>query len=226
MNSGNKDKLLLHQLFSGHNSTRQAFHLPTGSFGKKGMNISDDEDGLQQVLKLFRACKTEPSGKEVQELMVGLRAISRRHLPSSSPLRNGLDSEDLAQEGVLQLIANLDRFRGNTLGEFFAFASAVINQQAAKQARWQKVRKLELRSYEDAQDHATDLNTPSKDAIQEEETQRAKKLVHELPEPYRETVLLRFEGKSYTEIANILSVSEEVVRKRFSRALKIIQSQW
>ena len=190
------------------------------------MDLSGSEDGLQPILKLLRACKVDPSGSEIEELMINLRSIARRHLPTTSALRHGLDSEDLAQEGVVQLIANLERFRGNTIGEFLAFANAVINQQTAKQARWQKGRKPELRSYEDAQDHATDLNTPSKDAIQEEETQRAKKLVHELPEPYRETVLLRFEGKSYTEIANLLSVSEEVVRKRFSRALKTIQSQW
>jgi RNA polymerase sigma factor (sigma-70 family) len=190
------------------------------------MNISDDDDGLKAILKLLRSCKADPSGKEIDDLMISLRSFARRHLPTTSPLRHGFDSEDLAQEGVVQLIANLDRFRGKTIGEFLSFASAIINQQAAKQARWQKVRRSELRSFEDVADQASDLNTPSTDAIKGEETKRAHQLVHELPEPYRETVLMRFEGKSYTDIANILSVSEEVIRKRFSRALKIIQSQW
>ncbi|MDA7936530.1 RNA polymerase sigma factor [bacterium] len=190
------------------------------------MNISDGDDGLEAILRLLGACKSDPSGKEVEDLMINLRSIARRHLPATSPLRNGFDSEDLAQEGVIQLIANLDRFRGKTIGEFLSFANAIINQQAAKQARWQKVRRSELRSFENVAEQVSDLSTPSTDAIKEEETKRAKMLVHELAEPYRETVLLRFEGKSYTEIADLLSVSEEVVRKRFSRALKVIQSQW
>lgn len=190
------------------------------------MNISEGDDGLKGILELLRACEEDPSGNELDALMLRLRMVARRHLPAASPLRHGLDSEDLAQEGLLQLIRNLDRFRGKTIGEFLAFASAVISQQAAKQARWQQVRRPELRGGEDAAEHATDLNTPSNDVIAEEDAARLRELVEGLAEPYREALRMRLEGKSNLEIAAELNVREDVIRKRLSRALKEIHGQW
>lgn len=187
----------------------------------------DEADvSLEEFLKDLRACRGASKDVRLGNILLKLRWIARRHLPGTSSLRIGLDSEDLAQEGIVHLLTNIDRFRGDTWSEFFAFAAAIVSQQAAAQARWQRVRKPELRSHEDAHDHARDAKTPSADAEHAEERQRLHSLLAKLSEPYRTPLELRLAGKSNQEIAAIMGCKEDLVRKRLSRALAILQGQW
>ena len=201
---------------------------PAGTANRRWKTGSLDEAdvSLEGFLKDLRACKGAAGEVRLGKLLLRLRVIARRHLPVTSNLRIGLDSEDLAQEGVVHLLSNIDRFRGTTWGEFFAFAAAIVEQQAAAQARWQRVRKPELRSQEDAQDHARHAQTPSNNAESKEDKLRLHRLLATLSEPYRAALELRLAGKSNLEIAAILGCREDLVRKRLSRALAILQGQW
>jgi len=183
------------------------------------------EGDLLVMLDLLRACRDEPGGAPLAEFLARLRRMARRHLPTHSILRRGLDSEDLAQEGLLQLLKNLDQFRGATVAEFLAFANAIIGQQAARQARWQDVRKKELRGG-DAAAHAEEPRTPVSEAMAAEEVRRLRRLVGELAEPYRTALRMRLDGRTNLEIAAELGVREDLVRKRLSRALKELHGRW
>ena len=198
----------------------------SGNRRQKTGTLDEADVSLEEFLKDLRACRGASKDVRLGNILLKLRWIARRHLPGTSSLRIGLDSEDLAQEGIVHLLTNIDRFRGDTWSEFFAFAAAIVSQQAAAQARWQRVRKPELRSHEDAHDHARDAKTPSADAEHAEERQRLHSLLAKLSEPYRTPLELRLAGKSNQEIAAILGCKEDLVRKRLSRALAILQGQW
>ena len=187
---------------------------------------NDDDELLRELVRDLRDCKARADSAGLLDLMVKLRAIARRHLPPKSVLRLGFDSEDLAQEGIAHLIANIERFRGSTLKEFFAFVTAVISQQAARQARWQGVRKGEIGSSEDAADHASDSRTASANVVGREDVQRLMELVDKLDEPYRSTLLMMMRGRTNAEIAAALDIREDLVRKRLSRALQTLRGQY
>src|SRR5436190_13889523 len=85
-------------------------------------------EDLRQLLSEIRRAAATPGAQVLIAWLPRLRAMARQHLPSQSPLRAGLDSEDLLQEGLLQLVRNVDRFRGSTWAEFLAFVHAILAQ--------------------------------------------------------------------------------------------------
>jgi RNA polymerase sigma-70 factor (ECF subfamily) len=165
-------------------------------------------------------------GRGLLDLSVRLRAMARRHLPGGSPLRFGLDSEDLAQEGLLQLVRHVDRFEGRSWPEFLAFARAVISQKASEAARRQSVRKAERGPSVASVDAATPDPTPSVDAMASEDRRRLRELVGTLPEIYRDAMSLRLEGCEIADVARSLDISEPAARKRLSRALQMMKERW
>lgn len=185
-----------------------------------------DEDRLQDLLKELRTLRDEGSQGNLEALVVKLRRIARRYLPGQSALRSGLDSEDLAHEGLLQLIQRVDDFRGSTMAEFLAFAKAVVGQQAIRQARRQSVRRRELRAREQSTDHAVDTRTPSADAAHQEDRRRLQQLLETLSDEHRSVLQQRLNGLSNAEIAATLGLREDLVRKRLSRALKELKHRW
>jgi len=185
-----------------------------------------DDHRLTQLLEELRALQSKDPDRDLKELTRKLRAISRRFLPSSSGLRDGIDSEDLAHEGMLTLIQHVDEFRGETMGEFLAFAKAIVNQQAVRQARWQQVRRGELGRQAAAEDHALEERTPSADAVLEEDKRKLRQLLAALSSEYREPLRLRMEGLDNAGIAAELGLREDLVRKRLSRALRALQRKW
>ena len=186
----------------------------------------DDSERLAELLRELQKCKQGGSGTLPMDFRVKLRAMARKHLPHNSALRIGLDSEDLAHDGIAQLIDNVDRFRGKTLSEFFAFVKSVVGQQAARQARWQTVRHAELRSHDDAADYAAEDRTPSVSVADRENLQQLMTLVEALEESYREPMLMQLRGQSNEEIAEALGIRVDLVRKRLSRALQTLRGQF
>lgn len=165
-------------------------------------------------------------GAALLALVARLRAMARRHLPQQSPLRAGLDSEDLAQEGILQIVRHVDRFRGSTWPEFLAFVHAILVQKSGQAARRHAVRRAEFAATVASDQLAADRATPSVDAAAAEERQRLRSLVAALPEPYRAAVQLRLEGFDNLAIAARLGISGDATRQRLSRAVKLLQEQW
>ena len=165
-------------------------------------------------------------GSGLLELSVRLRAMARRHLPGNSPLRLRLDSEDLAQEGLLQLVKNVHLFRGTTWAEFLAFVRTILSQKAGQEARRQSVRKGERQSIVDQPAIATSDPTPSVDAMGAEDRRRLKALVDELPSDYRVALSMRLDGLDNHAIAEQLGLSADGVRKRLSRAVYMLKGKW
>ena len=57
--------------------------------------------------------------------------------------------------------------------------------------------------------------------LETEEENSILQVIYDLPEKYREIIILRYStGLEYAEIANILGITEETVRQRISRGKK------
>jgi RNA polymerase sigma factor (sigma-70 family) len=74
-------------------------------------------------------------------------------------------------------------------------------------------------------DFRAELTDPAPDPAEEREIGERERLVQEalarLPEPLREVVLLRdYQGLSHKETSEVLKLSHDAVRKRYSRALE------
>lgn len=155
-----------------------------------------------------------------------LRHMARRHLPTNSPLRQGLDSEDLLQEGLLHLVRHVESFRGATWPEFLAFVHTVLAQKAGQQARRAKVRHRENTSQGDAAELPAQHPSPSVDAMAGEDRSRLRDLVAGLPEPYRTTMQLRIDGIEPDAIAARLEITGDALRQRLSRAVRMLKDRW
>ena len=78
----------------------------------------------------------------------------------------------------------------------------------------------------DAADHSYSSN-PEEQAMQRDRIALVRQLIDNLPEKQRSCMQLReFEGKSYKEIAKILSVTEEQVKINIFRARQQIKQQF
>jgi RNA polymerase sigma factor (sigma-70 family) len=181
---------------------------------------------LDELLAAMRHAAADPQSTILLAWLPRLRAMARRHLPTNSPLRRGFDSEDLQQEGLLQLVRSVAKFRGSTWPEFLAFVLAVLAQKTQQQARRQAVRRRELAPEVASETLAGPPATPSVDAMAAEDRARLRRLIGELPEPYRTTVQLRLDGVEPAVIARRLGVTDAALRQRLSRGLRLLQERW
>ena len=181
---------------------------------------------LIDLLSQLRGLKEASSAELLMTVLPQLRTMARKNLPSRSPLRLGFDSEDLLQEGLMQLVRQVETFRGTTWAEFLSFAHAIMTQKTAQQARRHTVRRNEFESTFDSSSLTSDDPTPSVNAQAAEDQKRVRLLVETLPEPYRLAIELRLQGMDNASIAERLGITDEAVRQRLSRAIKLLQERW
>lgn len=175
----------------------------------------------------MRALGVAPTVGALGEFLPRLRQMARRHLPAESAVRSLIDSEDLLQEGLMQLVRNVGQFRGATWPEFLAFVHAVLAQKKQQQARRQQVRAGEFDAAPPEQESLpSGQATPSVDAMAQEDRLRLQKLIAALAEPYRTPLRLRLEGLDNDEIARRLGISADALRQRLSRAVRMLQERW
>lgn len=183
-------------------------------------------DDLKALLDEIRRAQRHPTDNALLHLLPRLRAMAQRHLPPNSPLRAGIDSEDLMQEGLLQLVRSIDDFRGSTWPQFLAFVQAILAQKTAQQARRQAVRRGELHGAVDSGLLAGDTATPSVDAMAHEDRARLRRAIDALPEIHRTALELRLSGLDNEQMAARLGISAEALRQRLSRAVRALQERW
>ena len=120
----------------------------------------------------------------------------------------------------------METFRGTTWGEFLSFAHSILTQKTVQQARRHAVRRTEFESTFDPENLSSGDPTPSVNAQAEEDRGRVRLLVEKLPEPYRVAIGLRLQGLDNASIAARLNISDEAVRQRLSRGIKLLQERW
>ena len=170
-----------------------------------------------------------------QERMRTFQAAALPHLDDVYTLarylmRNTHDAEDGVQECFLRALRHFDSYRGPAMKPWLlAILRNVCNAEFARRG------KEELPT-----DYATDETlaeempmwqepqaSPEKMIVQRQDSATIRRLVAELPEPFREAIVLReMNNLSYQEIAQVAGVPIGTVMSRLARARAMLRSAW
>lgn len=135
-------------------------------------------------------------------------------------------SDDVVQDAVLRAFRNFDQFRGDSPRAWlFAIVrnccrSALSNQSAAGLRLVQETEPAEAGSDSNGADN------PEQALIRASDAAMVRAMVEALPEPFRETIVLRdLEELSYREIAQVTGVAMGTVMSRISRGRALLAEQ-
>jgi RNA polymerase sigma factor (sigma-70 family) len=144
-------------------------------------------------------------------------------------LRDTNDAEDAVQECYLRALRHFDSFRGPAMKPWLlAILKNVCNSEF-----------MQRRRREVPTDYAQDESaaevmpmwqepqaSPEK-VMEQQDSARIWRLVAELPEPFREAIVLReMNDLSYKEIAQVAGVQVGTVMSRLARARSMLRTAW
>ena len=134
-------------------------------------------------------------------------------------------SEDIAQEAFLTAWQQLDRLRNSA--SFLPWLRQITRNLARDWLRVQAQRPLSGEAAEIAIGMAADPSPEPADRLQRGEAEAAAEdIISALPEDSREVLLLFYrEGQSSRQVAALLGLSDEAVRKRLSRARASVRGE-
>jgi RNA polymerase sigma-70 factor (ECF subfamily) len=170
-----------------------------------------------------------------QERMRRFRDAALPHLDEVYTLarylmRNTDDAEDAVQECYLRALRHFDTYRGPAMKPWLlAILRNVCNSEFTRRGRG-----------EVPTDYAQDRSvaeempmwqepqaSPEKMIVQQQDTATIRRLLAELPEPFREAIVLReMNDLSYKEIAQVAGVPVGTVMSRLARGRTMLRSAW
>jgi len=135
------------------------------------------------------------------------------------------EAKDLTQETFLRALRNISGFRGEADIKTWLFRIAI--NESRNRHRWWKRRRRDMTVSLEAESETLGLNeriaspsseNPETAAINHERGQALHKALKELPQNYREVVILRdIEGLTYEEIAGALQTNVGTIKSRIAR---------
>lgn len=139
-------------------------------------------------------------------------------------LGNAADAEDAVQECYLRALRHFDTFRGPAAKPWlFAILRNVCRAHHARIATEPLA--------EDHDEAATAwqelAGTPESALLRERDDDTIRRLIEDLPAPFRETLVLReINDMSYREIADITGAPVGTVMSRLARARTLMRTAW
>jgi len=128
------------------------------------------------------------------------------------------DRDDLIQDIAVALWRALPRFRGECSERTFLFR--VAHNRAIDYLRRHRVPTTPLESEAEPRDSRPN---PEAGLAQEQQGQRLRQAIRRLPLPYRQIITLALEEMSYSEIAQVLGVTETNAGVRMNRARQLLR---
>jgi RNA polymerase sigma-70 factor (ECF subfamily) len=147
------------------------------------------------------------------------------YLTAYSLLRDEADAEDVAQEAILKAYRALATFRGAS--RFGTWLISIVCNEA--RGRLRKKSRVPTESYEEQIEVTPALLTdwreiPSESLERKELVEKIEVAIEELPSTYREVFVLRDRDElGIDEIAEILGITENLVKVRLHRARMMLQ---
>jgi len=170
-----------------------------------------------------------------QEQMRRFRDAALPHLDEVYTLarylmRNTDDAEDAVQECYLRALRHFDSYRGPAMKPWLlAILRNVCNNEFTRRSRGEVPTDYaqdesvpeEMPMWQEPQ------TSPEKMILQQQDRATIRRLVEELPEPFREAIVLReMNDLSYKEIAEVAGVPVGTVMSRLARARAMLRSAW
>ena len=130
---------------------------------------------------------------------------------------NASDAEDLLQNVYIRLWRYRARITNENLSAYlYSIATSLSNNLSKK-------RKTELEFNRKIADKY-DLESDAKEIWEQEDLEKLKQCINQLPDRQRSTLLLnRMEGLTYKEIARYLDLSQKAIEKRISKAYELLR---
>jgi RNA polymerase sigma-70 factor (ECF subfamily) len=143
----------------------------------------------------------------------------RVYAQCQSTLRSPTDAEDATQETFVRGLAQLDRLK--TPAALGGWLRGIAHNVCVDLIRRSHVRPCTTDSVDSIPTRENDSDSTRKD-----EQAFLIGLVHELPQQFRETILLHYyEDMTYDEIANWLGVARSTVNERLSKARSLLKQK-
>jgi len=145
-------------------------------------------------------------------------------------MRNASDAEDAAQECYLRALRHFDSYRGPAMKPWLlAILRNICNAEFARRGRGEVPT-----DYAQDESVAEEMPmwqepqaSPEKMILRQQDSTTIRRLVAELPEPFREAIVLReMNDLSYKEIAEVAGVPVGTVMSRLARARSMLRSAW
>jgi RNA polymerase sigma factor (sigma-70 family) len=145
-------------------------------------------------------------------------------------MRNGADAEDAVQECYLRALRHFDSYRGPAMKPWLlTILRNVCNAEFARRGSHEipvddagaETTAEELPMWQEPQ------TSPETVLLRQQDDAAIRRLVAGLPQPFRETVVLREVNElSYDEIAKVAGVPVGTVMSRLARARSMLRSAW
>ena len=146
-------------------------------------------------------------------------------------LRDASDAEDAAQECYLRAFRHFDTFRGGPAKPWLL--SILRNVCRAEFARRGKLNLLHSDDSGETVENVPDglwnegAASPEAASLTRIDAESAQRLIAELPEPFRETIVLReVNNLSYREIADVVGAPIGTVMSRLARGRNLLRQAW
>jgi RNA polymerase sigma factor (sigma-70 family) len=144
-------------------------------------------------------------------------------------LHNTADADDAVQECYLRALRYFDTFRGTKIKPWlFAILRNVCRGEFARRSH----ATLAMDDTTDDTEDAVPLwqeeqASPETEMLHQRDTEAIRRLVAELPDPFREAIVLREVNElSYSEIADVVGVPIGTVMSRLARARSMLRKAW
>jgi RNA polymerase sigma-70 factor, ECF subfamily len=144
-------------------------------------------------------------------------------------LRDGNDAEDAVQECYLRALRHFDTYRGPAMKPWlFAILRNVCRAKFARRPGGLLMIDGEIEEDEDAVPlWQEEQVSPEAEMLRQWDAKTVRRLVAELPEPFREAIVLReINDLSYSEIADAVGVPVGTVMSRLARARSMLRKAW
>jgi RNA polymerase sigma-70 factor (ECF subfamily) len=193
--------------------------------------IPDADLDPEQLVSLARAGDAFALGRLLERYRAYLMLLAR--LQIGRRLQSKADPSDVVQEAFLEAHRTFARFRGGSEGELLAWLRQILGSHLAvlvrrflrtrgRDVRLERALAAEL----DASSRALDRgllapqSSPSHQADRREQGVRLADALDQLPEDYREVIVLRhLEGLSFPDVARRMGRSVDSVKNLWPRAL-------
>jgi RNA polymerase sigma-70 factor (ECF subfamily) len=189
----------------------------------------------KQWLAAARAGSNEALGQALEASRRYLLQIANQLLDTDLQAKGG--ASDLVQEAFLEAHRDFAQFQGNSEAEFRAWLRQLLRHRLAKLARRfrgvQKrrlVREIPLAGNDSGSGRENGLRacitSPSGQAMEHEQMLALRRALDQLPDDYRQVILLRYQDeRSWEEIGQLMQRSANAVRLLWLRGIKRLQHE-
>ena len=180
------------------------------------------------MLSIILSIKDEDDRAFVEKLY--LKYEHKLYLISKKYLNNHHDAEDCVHDTIKLIIESVEKFKiAQDMGYMDRLITVVcrncaLNALQAKQYKNKHEQPIVKFNYDEGE--YEDIDIPDYNScvdrlfISEENCDYLHKLINKLDDKYRDIILLKSLGFDNRSIAAIMNISEDLVRKRYSRAKK------